>query len=648
MPQSFSPNLARGTALCPLSGWLVICMALSVSSIPEVSGNELEQVLITGRKPVNADGQDLHGFTSYTRLDEMTVAPANLAELTSGLPGVAYTGQGGQFQTIAIRGLARQRVGNFFLDIPLLSERRAGTAASFIDPAMLSTVELVRGPASTTYGSGNIAGLIRSTPATRTGVEARLGWGSGGDENIQFLAAGSELASLAFSRRGSDNTETPGGVPLHTEFEQYNLMFGTQLETELASYDLVSLVSYGSDIGKSNTRYPDERISSYPRERHWLSQLSRRSASHTANIYFHYQDLETEVLRIAERQNVVQSSSLDFGARYVADWMEDSNWRWGLEYMGRRNVNSDEWQTVNGQPRGPRERTLRGEQDEVAAFLEGRWQWQRVTATGGLRLTAQRQDAEGWSPETEQLGSGYLGASLQLNPLWRLSGELSQGVRVANLSEKYFSGTTGRGSVLGNPDLRPESANSLDIGLMRTTPNTLIELHLYQMRLDDFIERVPLGADLLSFNNLPGGQINGVDFDSRWTLTPRLELQLAGHWQEGEDDENDPLEDVSPNQLSLGVKYDVGDWQWSLDYQHRYSKSEVAATEQAVGAADVVRMALRRQLSSGFLISVWGRNLLNEHYLITTYQLSTSAQKVSFGILSSWRSDSSNLSQIFK
>ncbi len=40
-------------------------------------------------------------------------------------------------------------------------------------------------------------------------------------------------------------------------------------------------------------------------------------------------------------------------------------WRWGFEYMGRRNVNSDEWQTIIGEPQGPNQQTLRGEQDEL-------------------------------------------------------------------------------------------------------------------------------------------------------------------------------------------------------------------------------------------------------------------------------------------
>ena len=620
---------------------LVVALLLGQLATPgpvAAETNELEQVLVTGRQPTDAAGQNLHGFSTSVAMDDAMNSPLNLAAAIADQPGVAYNGQGGLFQTVSIRGLSRQRVGSFFLDIPILTERRAGTAASFIDPALLSSVDLVRGPATTAYGSGNLGGLIRARVAALEGATARLSWGGSGDENGQLVGFGNGSAYAALSHRGANQGETARGQPLNSGFDQYNLLLGGHHETADSTWEAVSLLSYGRDIGKSNALYPDQRVTDYPRERHWLGQLSRLSDASTSALFFHYQSLETEVVRPAQRLNTVHSSSLDFGARYASRWWHDDSWRWGLDYLGRRNVNSDEWEQQLGEESGPRQTNLRGEEDQLAGFLEGRREWGRLTATAGLRFTALRQEAEGRSRDTETLASGYLGARLPLTRGWRLSAELSRGARAANLSERYFSGTTGRGTVVGNPGLSPESADSLDLGLVHERESSRLEFHLYHMELGDFIERVPTGEDALSFRNLEGGFIRGADFRVDWQLGSRLALRLGGHWQEGENGEGDPLQDVSPNQLSTSLRYEGDRWSGTVDLLHRFQQDRVAATEQTVDSANLLGVSLRHHVSDNLALSLWGRNLLNERYLLTTDDLATEGEKAAFGVELSWQS----------
>ncbi len=616
----------------------LVAPLLALACLDISAAGELEQVVVTGRKPATAEGDSLHGFTSYVNLEQDLSSPVNLASVVDRQPGVAFSGQGGLFQTVSIRGLSRQRVGNFFMDVPLLSERRAGTAASFIDPGMVREIELVRGPATTAYGSGNIGGLVRSRPAPVSGVRGQLSWGGSGRENGQLLGVGGEAAYAVVSRRASDRAETPDGTPLNTEFEQYNLLAGGNFETGRARYELVSLASYGKDIGKSNNRFPDERVTSYPQERHWLSQLSRQGERSTGSLYFHYQDLETAVLRPAERLDTVASSALDFGARYASNWRDDSPWHWGVEYMGRRGVESEEWSTPVGQGRGPVQQTLDASQDELAFFLEGRKRWHEVELTGGLRYTTQRQDASGWSSVSEQLWSGYLGGTWEIDESWRLSAEIARGARIANLSEKYFSGTTGRGVVFGNPQLDSEIADSLDIGLIREGDRSRVELHVFRFWLDGFIERVTLGEDELSFRNQDGGHIAGADFITAWELRPGLEFQLGGHYQDGETGDGLPLQDVSPNAVSAGLRFSGSRWRWSIDYRHRFDKRDVGEGEQPVGSADLLSLAVSRDLSDRLSVTLWGRNLLDDSYLITTDDLSTEGETAAIGLELSWRS----------
>jgi iron complex outermembrane receptor protein len=233
-------------------------IALSVLlSLPAAPANTSqvplqEEILVIGRKPDLGDGAGTLGFVSVTDVSQVAAPPQTIAELAISQPGVAYSGQGGLFQTLAIRGLSRDRVGSFYLDIPLSTERRAGTAASFVDPFMLQNLEIIRGPATSYYGSGNLGGAMALRPRQSAGMDVQVGWGSAGNENYQALGWGSDGIQAAFSHRGAGDSTSAAGAKLHTDFDQYNLMLGGQQQRGGLNITANTLLSYADDIGKSN------------------------------------------------------------------------------------------------------------------------------------------------------------------------------------------------------------------------------------------------------------------------------------------------------------------------------------------------------------------------------------------------------------
>jgi len=61
-----------------------------------------------------------------------------IAGLAATVAGVTENGQGGLFQSISIRGLARLRILQLVDSVRITSERRAGAAVSFLDPLLIS------------------------------------------------------------------------------------------------------------------------------------------------------------------------------------------------------------------------------------------------------------------------------------------------------------------------------------------------------------------------------------------------------------------------------------------------------------------------------------------------------------------------------
>lgn len=635
--QQLTDNLTR--RLDPPALMLAIAITLSVLAPATAKAEQvtLEEVAVIGRKPADMSGAALHGFTSYVTHPVAAAPPVNLADLLNSQPGVAFNGQGGLFQTVSIRGMARQRIGTFFLDLPVTTERRAGTALSFIDPVLVETLELQRGPVTTAYGAGNVAGLLRVVPR-RYENRALLGYGGSGDEDLQLIQLASRNAFAGLSRRSASEARTTEGEPLNTGFTQFNFLAGGRIDTGDAEYELDLLLTRGEDIGKSNNLYPDRRITEYPFDQHVIVHLQRRQGefNHTT-LYAHHQELRTDVLRINERLNRVDNTSLDFGARTAfAASVGAASLNWGGEYNGRRRVRADETERDFATGTSTRQELLDGEQDDLALFLDLQRNLAGVDFSAGARAGRLWQEAGGWNARQETLYSGFLGVHWPVAQDLALSAEMSSGRRPAGLSERFFSGTTGRGVALGNPDLSSETVYSLDLGLQQRLGNIRWRAHVFMMELDDFIERLPVSDELTTYRNVDGGQIRGVEALLQWELSPQVQIELGGSVQEGERG-NTQLQDVPADEIYATLAYQGEQWRGRLSWGHRFAKKDVALQEQPVGTANRLSGSLTWLPDPAWEVTLWGSNLLDDAYLLSTDEQATLAEERSLGIRLQYR-----------
>ncbi|MEP5763854.1 MAG: TonB-dependent receptor [Halieaceae bacterium] len=620
---------------------LVPCLTGLLLSAPWViaAPAKLEQVTVTA-KHTRTSWSDSGSLLNAPLLPNDAAAPVStVAELVQQQPGVAYAGQGGLLQTVSIRGISGQQVANYWGNIPITSERRAGTASSFIDPVMLGSVEILRGPASVYYGNGAVAGVMQMSPARPAATEWSLQYGSDGDENLQYLATGNERSSLALSRRSADDSNTPDGTPLHTEFEQYNaqLLYDFQLGEQ--SLEFQQLISEGRDIGKSNVQFPDQRITDYPKERHWLGQLNSSLGQHVdGSLYYHYQKLDTRVERPGQRINEVSSKSLDFGARLSSSWRGSAlPYRFGLEYFGRRNVEAREKESSLADGGSLRQQTLDAEQDGLDVFVDGYRQFNRFELAAGLRWAWLKQEADQQQDVDDNALSGFIRANWAATDAFSTSLELASGVRFAGLSERYFSGTTGRGQVLGNPRLDPEDTLGADLGLRWQGQRAAIEVHAFGTRIDDYIERVDINSELRGFRNLTEGEIYGVELAAQRQLGENWTLSLGGSYVEGEDDDGNNLADITPATALLGIDYSTGPWQAELQFSYRFKENDVADGELPTDSARLLSAGLSRDWGNGLQLRLWARNLLDETWRLSSDDLATEGPERALGLTLSWR-----------
>ena len=596
-----------------------------------------DEITVSATRDAAGVFQPVSVAATSVRPEDRPAPPSTLQELIEGVPGVAENGQGGLFQTYSVRGTAGGRVLSLLAGARLVTDRRAGVAFSFVDPQLLGTVDVVRGPSSSYYGSGALGGVIQAFPRRFDQLRLAGGYASSGDEHYQMAGWGGEAWSVGVARREAGDARTPDGERLFSRFEQWSgVVEGLWEVGEETALELVVVPSVGRDIGKPNAEFP-ERATLYPEEEHLVASFTaRKPGAWRLNLWAHPNALET---RVTEGGGVdrVENESADFGAN--AQWELDLggklSGRAGLDYFGRRGVEATEESFGPAGELLARSTTLDGEEDEAALYGALRRAVGRATVEAGARFTYLAQDNVGSASRDDTAWAGFAGATLPLTGGFELAANLGTGLRFPSLSERFFTGTTGRGDVISNLRLEPERSVSADGGVRYFGSRVFAAGYAFRNEIDDYIERIQIEPGVRTFVNLTSGTIQGLEAHGFVQASERLRLSWDGQWLEGDDDRGDPLTDVPPNRVAAQADWRRGRWELQGRLQHRFEKDDPGSGEQRVAAADLLSAALSYELRDGFRVSLSGDNLLDETYLPSADEQSVPApeRSLALGIL---------------
>jgi iron complex outermembrane receptor protein len=347
--------------------------------------------------------------------------------------------------------------------------------------------------------------------------------------------------------------------------------------------------------------------------------------------------------------NLVENESLDLGGRWQSLWRKGAlEGRYGVEYFARRGVSATETDRMFGSPppglptpvpvTETVSRTLDdGSVDEAAAHGSAGWSWGPAQLEAGARFTWIRQDNRGAEALEDTAWSGFLGAVIPLAPGFEAVANVGTGLRFPSLSERFFSGTTGRGTITANPDLEPERSLSFDAGLRHYGHKTFFAVYGFRTEIDDYIERVEIRPDELGFVNLFSGTIEGIEVEVIHTATRHLRLQASAHTMRGRSGTGEALEDIPSDRIEAGALWDRGRWRLESHWQHRFEKDDPGSGERPRDAADVVSAAIGYRLTDDLTLTLRGDNLLGELYYSTADRKDVPAPGRSVGLALGWR-----------
>ena len=590
-----------------------------------------ESVLVMDRR-LTEDAVPQGTAATSARPDDRPAPAATVLDVIGASAGVAENGQGGIFQNYSVRGLSRQRVLTLVEGMRVVGERRAGVSASFIDPLLLDSASVVRGPASIAYGSGALGGVVEVFPRVLSSGETSAGCVSQGDGATVSGGWGGSGWSLAAAGRVKGDGEDPTGATIDDGFEQVSATVRKSWSAGGVEYDVLAIPTAGRDIGKATTDYP-ARVVTYPEENHLMVRFAAMSpAGWRVRAFVHPNDLVTRTERGGAVTAEVANDAVDMGA--AAQWAfapeKGPRTRVGVDWFGRRSVDAVETGATPG-------RTLDGaREDEPSAFGMFEWGMRRVTAQAGVRVAWNRQSNAG--PSVDDFGwNGFGGLVVPLPKRFELSLHVASGSRFPSLSERFFSGTTGRGTVVGNADLTSETALSSEAGIRWNGERATAAAYVFRTRVRDFIERVELEPDVFTFVNLREGTIEGVELETHAQATRELRLTLAAAFMNGEDDSGEPLEDVPPQRVTLAADWTRGIFGLRVEGQWRGAKDDPGAGEKAIPSAALLSASVAFDLPHGLSLSLSGSNLLNETYFSSADAKVPFAPARGFAIGLAWR-----------
>ena len=527
------------------------------------------------------------------KLDELQAR--SLEEALRYVPGVEIEAPRRLLQTPSIRGMSDVRV-LVLKDGARVSQLTTEHKGSlFLETQDIERIEVVKGPASALYGSGALGGVISIQTrdpgdmlqgADTLGAVLSSNYSSAyGEVMMSPRVFGGSVDGPQFmvgytGRRNDGEISVAGGLDrIDSAEEDVDNFDGRliipvgstgRLRASGSSYDVsgrsaLNLTSAPVAVGEQTVRRTRQRTLSLSYQEAadvwWREDLQ-------ANAFTSVLDLD-ETLQATGRVDEIDFRSWGFGVRNANRVGSSQRLTYGIEYFQDRESSIRDGGFNVLFPNGSQRQTGVYFQDEISLANDRllivpalRWdRWDSTTETTGIET------------RTESRLSPKVGATYRVVDDFVVSANYGEGFRAPNFQELFIGGPhfavpLGGGFFLRaffepNPELRPETSRTVDVGLRLRQGPLSARVGFFRSWVDAFIAfevtegfRPPTTV-LLTFmtENVQAATLYGYEASARWTVSGNVSLWANHSTTRGEDDATgEPLPSLPPSRTSVGVE----------------------------------------------------------------------------------------------
>lgn len=493
----------------------------------------------------------------------------------------------------------------------------------FIDVNTLKQVEVVPGPASSLYGSDALGGTVAYTTKDPSDIYTGKGNGSGGNVSVRYNGADDGLTKTAELAARAGSSEFMAIITHRdaNEVENNDEVSGTGSTREMAAPEtfedknFLGKVVYHVDKDQqfkftfehtdtesetdalsgslADTKYYDDKDKTRFSVEYDLSN-AETSAYDDVNVKFNWQNSNTDQLATYISRGAAASYDSDYRESDLAvevdfsKTIEAGSTEHLLTY-GFSYENQEFQQLRDSSSSGVARGMPVSTGDSYAVYLQD----QITLADSGIKLVPGiRYDHYTISPEpdadflainptdaspAENKGNQVslkLGATFDINDSNSFFAQFAQGYKAPDMDQLYETfNRVGLYAGEPNPNLKPESVDSYEIGYRFIGDKADAELVFFHNDYTDFIESVSRTDPAYPFGisqnqNLTGVEIRGFEFKGSVDVTDDISLRGAVTRSKGTYEQNgteQPLNSIAPMHGTVAVAYTNPSSNWGTE-----------------------------------------------------------------------------------
>jgi outer membrane cobalamin receptor len=592
---------------------------------PEEAEEQLDNIVVTGSRATDQLSEIPH-TASVIRLDELEARNAiGVPDALRQLPGVHVvqpSGQGGVAR-VFIRG-GDQNLTMILLDGIRVNDPTDSRGSAFdfstVNLNDVERIEIVRGPQSAVYGSDALSGVINIISKEHTDEFGGSLWGEAGSDSYRRGAidlAGPIGESGGFSLRAASKDD---GEPVEGTTFESDMLSG---RLSLGANDTWNLRLFGSYSDSEGTAFPEDSggadlavirdVDTRSAETSRLGLTSRIALSERWDLnilaasYDHDAGYFSPGIAPGIRDGVPPNgadSKLDrtnFAVNAVASISDALTATFGLDYYDEKGRSTGFIEFFPGFE-VPADFVF--DRDVTGAFGELHYSWNPGSA---IMASVRRDNPSTGSAET----TSRVGILHTFNE-GRTSVRANWGQGFALPS--FFSLSS---PLVGDPDLKPETSESYDLGLTHHFSNLGAQLTVALFR-NEFVGLIDFEDSVFRMINRPGLDVDGVEIQFDYAAGERLSVHVQATYLDLElVDDDEPLRQRPDWRAGVMLRWLPSD-RWLIDASWMYAgetfDSSVPTGDQFLDGYDRLDLTATWSMSARLDAVLSITNLLDAEY----------------------------------
>ncbi|HEX8961836.1 MAG TPA: TonB-dependent receptor [Rhodocyclaceae bacterium] len=587
---------------------LAAAVAAAFNANAAVPNDEAAVVVTATRQPQRAS-ESLSDITVIGSEEIQDAGPAaTVTELLARQPGIEINRNGGPGTTsnVFIRGTNANHVLLLVDGIRVGSTTIGAPAWEYIPLQQVERIEIIRGPASSLYGSDAIGGVVQIFTKRGEGSFQPFAEAGYGTWNTSALSAGFSGAqdrwhySFQVSDKRSDSfpaVNNPASAAYNPANRGYRnaSSSGSLSFAPAKGHELGASYLYSDGWNRYNATFPGPASDAY-KQSETLSAVTLHSRDQLTDAW-------TSTLRVG--QSADDGHNYDNGRAYAAirstqtqyQWQNDVRLPLGTALLAvernEQNVSSSTTRYLV---------TSRSIDSYLAGWTAGlgRQQWQ---------LNLRRDNNSQFGDKT----TGLIGYGYRFSPAWRAHVSAGSAFKAPTFNDLYWPGA-------GNPALRPETAQNREASLHYAARGEEASVTYYHNAVSNLIQWAPVDpANLwgawLPFN-VARATLRGVTVAYSGTLGAyRLSSSI---------DIQDPRDDMLQKTLQyrarqtgkLALTRDFGACDVGTELQASGKRYNDAANTQALGGYTLVNAFVNYRVRDDVTLFARANNVFDKRYAL--------------------------------